>query len=132
MFEDAEWNQIIMKLTELTRAEKVTWEIGFDGELGANVKDTLYEIGSVDGDGRAPYYFSIAQGTPARERARLETGDDREVSRSVQYSLSELQRLAFRMASGGPQLAKQLLSQMEEVLPTPPKDDVWATGETPF
>ena len=132
MFDDDEWSQIIYKLIDLTRAEKVTWEIQFDGTLSSRVGSTTYGIGSVDEDGRAPYYFAVAQGEPAAEVTRLETGDESEHQRSLDNAVGELQRVAFRMASGGPQLAKQLLSQMEEILPTPAQNEPWGNSETPF
>ena len=131
MFEDEEWVKIIYKLVALTKAEKIKWEFEYDGSLNAMLDGTLYKVGSVDIDGRAPYYFSISDGNPPVELARVESGPGNEYETTPGEGVTELQRMAYRMASGGPQLAAKLLAQMEAILPTPSKDS-WGNDTVPF
>jgi len=136
MFDDDEWLELVRKLAALTEAEAVKWAIAANGNLSVSLRGYQYEIGSVDNDGRQPYFLAVnqlVQDEPwsETELARLEAqGNDR--FSDAQKELVGLQRLAFRSAHGGPQLFAKLLSDMEEILPTPPKKDLWSTGETPF
>lgn len=137
MFEDEEWNAILAKLADLTRANKTIWTHNeHQGLLTTSVGANAYAIGSVDMDDREPYFFAVLRmddGT-AVELARLESTH---VGVSNGWSPGErivdLQHLAFRMAKGGPQLASELLADMEKLLPSQPQTP-WpgASDETPF
>jgi hypothetical protein len=136
MFEDEEWDVLVDKLTELTRAQKVTWTQGESQDLVSTVISSIaYIIGSVDGDSRAPYFLAVVkmQPAPTKELARLESTPGNDYDATPQQKLITLQRLAYRMAAGGPQLFAELLAEMEAILPSPPLAP-WEIGrdETPF
>jgi len=142
MFEDDEWNAIIGKLMDLTRANKTAWHNSESQDLVSTVIGPVaYIVGSVDNDGRAPYFLAVVKvdSDANKELARLEsTPVNTDEGYSPQEKIVDLHRLAFRMASGGPQLVASLLADMNALLPPTPAPDVWDTpnsrfnNETPF
>jgi len=141
MFENDEWLAIIKKLIELTRAEAAKWSLGDVNVLRSEVEGTEYEIGSVDNDGRAPYFLAIytGEGFDREELARIESDPGEFENYTPGEAVTDLQRIANRMARGGPQLASKLLADMEKILPSPKTNEPWNPPssnapweETPF
>lgn len=122
MFEESEWMQLVTELMSATRADSLKWtEQG--ARVVAIVGQSSYEIGSIDDDGRIPYFLSVRldeNGTPT-EIARLESEPIiEERSWTAGEKLVELRNLAYRSAKGAPQIFGKLLAELK------------ATTEPPF
>lgn len=117
MFEEAEWDQLVETLSRLTRANTLEWKEGF-GEIEARVGQMIYAIGSVDNDGRLPYYLDVRPASTAEPLARLESQPLPEfdpgwiTSLTAAQKLPELRALAQRSALGAPQLFNRLIGDL--------------------
>lgn len=127
MFEDDEWVALIKKLITLTRNQKISWALSESDLLLSKIGDAAYTVSSVDGDGRAPYQFAVLTGAEDEytEVARIESGPEDSRIYTPAEAVSDLQRIAYRMARGGPQLAAKLLADLEAIEPTPPSTPAW-------
>lgn len=114
MFEEDEWMLLVAELATATRANTLKWTEQ-DARVVAIVGDNSYEIGSIDDDGRIPYFLSVrlGEGRAATELARLESeplDDEREWTAGEK--LHELRNLAYRSAKGAPQIFGKLLADL--------------------
>lgn len=122
MFEEDEWMQLVTELITATRSNALKWTEQ-DARVVAVVGESSYEIGSIDDDGRIPYFLSVrlGEGGTPTEIARLESepvNEEREWTAGER--LVELRNLAYRSAKGAPQIFGKLLA------------DLKATAEPPF
>lgn len=116
MFEENEWKQLVSQLIKLTRAETVDWKNERD-EVAAVIGDYRYAIGSVDNDGRIPYYLAVKESWGQKELDRLESQPINEepfAQPSAGEMLLELRHLAFRSAQGAPQLFSKLMADLQQ------------------
>lgn len=122
MFEQDEWMQLVTELIAATRSNALNW-IEVDDRVVAVVGESRYEIGSIDDDGRIPYFLGVAVNEDGRatEIARLESEPvSEERAWTAGEKLPELRNLALRSAKGAPEIFGKLLA------------DLKATGEAPF
>ncbi|MCP8999575.1 hypothetical protein NFC73_07490 [Pseudarthrobacter sp. RMG13] len=122
MFEDDEWLELVTELITATRAHNLKW-MEQDDRVIALLGDSSYEIGSIDDDGRIPYFLGvrIREDGVVTEIARLESEpvvEDRPWTAGEK--LPELRNLAFRSAKGAPEIFGKLLA------------DLKGTAEPPF
>lgn len=123
MFDEREWFQIVSRLTELTRSEKLRWHFEEHQIVVAPVGDIEYVLGSVDKDGRAPYYLGIWDPQISEHIARLESEPVPQVGDwsvdPAEFSAAQLvptlHTLANRSASGAPRKLNQLLADLQEL-----------------
>lgn len=120
MFDESEWTQLVETLTQLTRQGRLKWH-----EDGSNVTTTVagvtYVIGSVDNDGRQPYFLAVEEATDdpwasTKELSRLESipeDAEWEYGAPAGGRLHYLRREAIRNALGAPQLLNRLLKDLE-------------------
>ncbi|MFL0564583.1 hypothetical protein ACH0CG_02415 [Microbacterium sp. 179-I 1D1 NHS] len=73
MFDDSQWAALIGEVMKLTEGEKLTWQADEQPLFIATVGDIEYVLGSVDNDGRAPYFFGIFDPTIRQYLAKLES-----------------------------------------------------------
>jgi len=119
MFDENEWRQLVGKLMQISSTGKLEWSL-IDGVVSTTLGDFEYSIGSVDGDGRPPYFLRIWNQTSWQEIGKLISEpiqdppwDDGE--RTAGQSLLELRHVATRLAYGAPQLLTRLLSELDSL-----------------
>lgn len=123
MFENSEWSTLILRLIDLTKSEKLKWHIEERDIVVTPVGDIEYVLGSVDSDGRAPFFFSIWDPDEKVSIARLESqpvpepdehgnlSEDRLAGQSIPALLA----MATRSATGAPKKLNQLMSDLDQL-----------------
>ncbi|QHF19546.1 hypothetical protein GTU71_00845 [Rathayibacter sp. VKM Ac-2762] len=128
MFSHSEWAILVSKLRQLTESGKVLWNLEGNTSLSVTVGKTIYRLGARDEDDAPPWALYVIQMSNkyTLEPERLidtlngEYGEESDVKPGT--LVPGLRDVAYRMALGGPQLAKDLLSEMAAIDPTePPK-----------
>lgn len=135
MFNETEWSELVGELIGLTLKDRISWENDYEnpGSYDAKVNDFLYSVGSVDSDGRLPYFFAINKilgtnentGEPTLQwLATLESiPPSNETSRirdEISKSIVVLRDLAVRSAKGTPKLFESLLNDLKSL------EDPWS------
>ena len=125
MFNYQEWDALTSKLISLTQSSLLNWT--FNGEdLVAESLGFKYLIGSVDGDGRVPFFFSVKgerdRGSPFANGDFIEIDqiDSTNTHKADIWSdqllgdrVSFLRELALREAEGAPRIFSELLASLE-------------------
>lgn len=118
MFEENEWSQLVAKLASLTHAGRIEWTEG-DMIYKTSVGDILYVIGTVDNDGRPPYFVGVWDSSESRYLARLESEPFPDAMGTPPQTAAEaipaLYALAARSAAGAPQLFNELIGALNDL-----------------
>lgn len=119
MFDDAEWSQIIDRLLDLTQRNLIKWAFE-ESVITAKVGQVEYVLGSVDKDGRQPFFLHIWRPDSETIAARLEStpGPDDEVpwsGLSAAEKVSTLHAAAVRSASGAGELFDELMADLKRI-----------------
>jgi hypothetical protein len=123
MFDSSEWSRLVETLLKRSRSELLEWSLDQDrGLLRARVGGTDYMIGSVDNDGRPPFFLAVGDANARAELARLESDPSEDAPwdtgvKSASQRLVELRNLAMRLAQGAPQLLNKLISDLDSLDP---------------
>ena len=127
MFSHEEWASLIAKLRQLTEGEKVKWNPLGDSGLKLELGEAVYIITDRDNDGQAPWVLTVyrkgeSKSDPARKIDTIESDYSAENVRFPGTLVPGLRDIAFRMSLGGPQLARDLLAEMDELDPSAPPE----------
>ena len=127
MFDNQEWITLVGRLSALTQEQKLAWTMRND-VLVARAANFMYRIGSVDGDGRQPFFLAISRSLPLpdSEEAEVfseidrinslnETQSDPWNSETLGRSIVNLRDLALRDAQGAPQIFEELLDSLSSL-----------------
>lgn len=122
MFDDSEWKILVTRVLSLTREGRFPWAKNDLDLPVALVNDVEYATGSVDRDGRPPYFFQLWDEKKGELIARLESEPipadsvpwETDVLSAAQL-LPELFELAARAASGAPAVFSRLVSDLDSL-----------------
>jgi hypothetical protein len=129
MFTEDEWRPVLESLVRLTMAGKVDWELVDEqaGTFETSIKDVTYSLGSVDGDGRQPFTFTVFENdialdelvTDGRGGNHMPTTSFEDIRAALANHLNplnailvSLQGLARRSALGAEEKAASLLESL--------------------
>ena len=134
MFSNEEWSSLITKLRHLTESGKVNWKPMGESGLIVDVGSGQYTITDRDSDGQPPWVFKVySKGESKNDPARaVDSIESEYTAENVLYPatlIPGLRDIAFRMSLGGPQLARELLADMNEIDPSAPPQ---YGDDTPF
>ncbi|WP_285038107.1 hypothetical protein [Plantibacter sp. lyk4-40-MEA-4] len=122
MLNDEEWQTIVRRLVDLTKAQKLQWSVlqpeieadpTYFAEVGA---ETQYRVWADDDDGRLPYRFTISRRSESSGAYHAVesflTDEFQDNDGSTSDWINDLYTLAARSASGSPQLVSTLLEEL--------------------
>ena len=123
MFDEVEWASLVTRLISLSKDQVLKWEMPGNDAISLRVGAVEYEIGSVDRDGRAPFFLSVTSLNDGRLIGKLESSPvesnqwGSEVALSAPQMIIELRTLALRVAQNAPQVLSKLISDLDDILP---------------
>ena len=121
MFEEEEWLALVATLIAATKSNSVKW-IEKGNAVVTVVGNTSYEVGSVDGDDRIPFYLRVLL-NEERKQTEIARIESEPVSSNMDWTaaerLLELRNVAFRSAKGAPQIFSKLLSELKATTDPP-------------
>jgi hypothetical protein len=123
VFKEDEWKGMLSKLLQLTKENKLKWQINATNGVEAAVGKVRYNIDSVDNDGAPPFKFEVITNEDIWTQRVIDSIVSTPINDGKAQSLvSPLRDAAYRVAVGGDQLARDLLDDLFAIDPTPPTE----------